>query len=382
MMDVRVRKAKSADVDALLAIKLEGSTLLLTRMGHSLDQISAWQARFATREYLMQRARARAPHSLYVLEEEGEPRGMAGLSFRKEGKTFVAEFSNLYVVEPGRGFGSALMRHRLAIVDGLDLRYVESHVHERNALAQSFVERSGFTLTDTRRSSQHGAKLYVYRRVPETLLPKRGYCQCGCGGLTKISEYNKTSIGRVRGEPCMYVKGHASRMRRKASLVENEGRLHAELAVSGSLTPLVVDVDDVPLVVGRTWRALVAENTTYATDTALDLGARRTIYAHQLILPDAARVDHRDRDGLNNLRENLRECTNTENSYNRVAGKNSSSRFKGVSKSGDKWIAQIRLGGENRKLGSYFSEEDAARAYDEAAREGHGEFFVPNLPDD
>jgi hypothetical protein len=60
----------------------------------------------------------------------------------------------------------------------------------------------------------------------------------------------------------------------------------------------------------------------------------------------------------------------------------STSGFKGVTwfKRDSKWMAQIGINGKNRYLGYYETAEQAARAYDIAARELHGEFATLNFP--
>ena len=65
---------------------------------------------------------------------------------------------------------------------------------------------------------------------------------------------------------------------------------------------------------------------------------------------------------------------------NRRKQKNATSRFRGVSWRIDlgKWLARISLKGKVRYLGSFPDEEEAARAYDAAARLHKG--FILNFP--
>lgn len=92
-------------------------------------------------------------------------------------------------------------------------------------------------------------------------------------------------------------------------------------------------------------------------------------------------VDHWDGDGLNNIDENLRVATNTQNAFNRGANKNNKSGFKGVSwhKKDNKYQASIQANGINIHLGYFTDPLDAARAYDEAAKKHHGEFAKTNF---
>lgn len=93
-------------------------------------------------------------------------------------------------------------------------------------------------------------------------------------------------------------------------------------------------------------------------------------------------VDHRDQNGLNNQRDNLRIATRSQNAANRSPWKIATSRYMGVSKKklqGKKpWHAQITVKGRTRSLGCYANEIDAAMAYNKAALEFHGEFANPN----
>jgi hypothetical protein len=107
------------------------------------------------------------------------------------------------------------------------------------------------------------------------------------------------------------------------------------------------------------------------------------VMMHRFLLqaPAGTQVDHRDNDGLNNRRSNLRLATGSQNRQN-SASRIGSSRFKGVSwhKAAGKWVAVIKTDRQQRYLGLFVNELDAARAYDAAARELFGEFALPNFP--
>lgn len=133
------------------------------------------------------------------------------------------------------------------------------------------------------------------------------------------------------------------------------------------------------------WHAGKRKNTTYAIRTIKRKGKTFKILLHREILqaPKDLQVDHRDGEGLNNLRENLRLATSAQNKYNmhnRRKGK--TSRFKGVMRhhTAPKWMARIQTAGSVKYLGLFESEEDAARVYDQAARQYFGEFACPNFP--
>jgi hypothetical protein len=148
----------------------------------------------------------------------------------------------------------------------------------------------------------------------------------------------------------------------------------------------VIDAADVPLVEGFSWFASVGrENaaqgpTVYAARTGAGLrpGTRRAIYMHRAIMAafDPIEVDHRDGDGLNNRRGNLRPATRAQNARNTAVRSSNKAGVKGVcySKANKGWVAQITTDGVNKNLGTFQLKSDAQAAYDAAAREMHGEF--------
>src|SRR5678815_2653841 len=90
-------------------------------------------------------------------------------------------------------------------------------------------------------------------------------------------------------------------------------------------------------------------------------------------------VDHKNGNGLDNRRENLRVCTQAENLAN-MRKHRGVSRYKGVTwdSSRRRWLAQIKNHGPNVNLGRYDSEVDAAHAYNEAALRLKGEYALLN----
>jgi hypothetical protein len=94
-------------------------------------------------------------------------------------------------------------------------------------------------------------------------------------------------------------------------------------------------------------------------------------------------VDHRNGDGLDNRRDNLRPATHSQNCYNRRKTRSkTSSRFIGVSFHINRWRAYIRYKGKRIWLGRFANEIDAAKAYDAAAKKYYGEFARLNFPED
>jgi hypothetical protein len=87
-------------------------------------------------------------------------------------------------------------------------------------------------------------------------------------------------------------------------------------------------------------------------------------------------IDHIDRDRANNRWVNLRSVTEQQNHFNLPRYSNNRSGFKGVHRHSQnpKWIAQIRVDGRVKHIGSFNTIEAAKAAYNEAADRLHGEF--------
>ncbi len=92
-------------------------------------------------------------------------------------------------------------------------------------------------------------------------------------------------------------------------------------------------------------------------------------------------VDHIDGNPLNNMRANLRFCAKGQNQHNRHKFYGGASKYKGVClrKRDKRWVARITLDNKQYWLGAFGKEEDAARAYDTAARKYFEEFACCNF---
>jgi hypothetical protein len=145
----------------------------------------------------------------------------------------------------------------------------------------------------------------------------------------------------------------------------------------------IIDDCDADHVLVYRWYAQRIRHHWYAARVDRTSGTRHMIYLHRFILdaPPTLLVDHRDGDGLNCVRANLRYATKSQNNQNSMKRRTNSSGFIGVQHIRDQWRATIKIGERLHYLGLFPTAEEAARVYDQAAREHRGDFARLNFPD-
>ncbi len=158
------------------------------------------------------------------------------------------------------------------------------------------------------------------------------------------------------------------------------------LAEGAKLIPLtqghfaIVDAADYEWLNQYKWHVKKDKNRYYAESQE----NRKIIKMHRLITgaPDHLVVDHRDHNGLNNRRWNLRLCSHAENIRNQRPQKGGTSKYKGVCrhKHVRKYVSQIGMNGTRKTIGYFDDEIEAAISYDLKAMEVFGEFAYLNFP--
>ena len=145
----------------------------------------------------------------------------------------------------------------------------------------------------------------------------------------------------------------------------------------------IIDDEDYEKVSKYKWQALNHYYTYYAMVST----DKKNMYMHRFIMnPKVSQhIDHINGNGLDNRRCNLRLANKQINAYNSkkretYKGVVSTSKYRGVSKEGNRWRCRIRIDNKDIYLGRFDTEEEAARTYDKIAKLYIGEVVRLNFP--
>lgn len=169
--------------------------------------------------------------------------------------------------------------------------------------------------------------------------------------------------------------------------MENTLRITNEELAAAKVIPLtqgkfaIVDAEDYDRLAQHKWCAVRSKDTFYAQRWSNG----KSVSMHRVIMraPKGLICDHKNHNGLDNRKGNLRLCTNAQNQYNKRPKKDCSSKYKGVILRRDykRWRAKIGFKRKRVNLGDFTDEIKAAVAYDDKAIELFGEFAYLNFPE-
>jgi hypothetical protein len=144
----------------------------------------------------------------------------------------------------------------------------------------------------------------------------------------------------------------------------------------------MVDDEDYEKLIEYKWNARKMNNVFYAGRTiSIGGGKRRPLMMHHVIMPDLPpkmERDHKDGNGLNNQKENLRFVTRRQNQQNAINSRiKKTSKYPGVSFDSrrNKWKAYIKINGYHKDIGRFDSELEAFEVYCDAVK-NVGDFVI------
>lgn len=135
-----------------------------------------------------------------------------------------------------------------------------------------------------------------------------------------------------------------------------------------------LDNQDKDLLINN-WRPLASKHITYAVASING----KQVLLHRLVaerigLSLDGVIDHINGNALDCRRKNLQSCTHQQNIRKQRHFATANSPYKGVMRFRDKWRARITVDGKTLHLGLFKTAMDAAKAYNEKAKELFGDF--------
>lgn len=137
---------------------------------------------------------------------------------------------------------------------------------------------------------------------------------------------------------------------------------------------VLFDRKDYDIIRAHNWHIQKCGRSNYPLTNIIKNNKRTVIRMHMLIYPNKL-IDHKNSNGLDNRRKNLRVATKQENNRNtkkRIDGL--TSKYKGVCKHGNGFTAQITINGKRTYIGYYKTEIEAAKEYNKNASKNFGKF--------
>lgn len=208
-------------------------------------------------------------------------------------------------------------------------------------------------------------------------------CECGCENHHRIAvTASNLKQGNVTSCGCVQRNYASSRMKKIAATLNankhktNPYDLTGDVGVGWTLNtnqPFYFDLEDYDKIKDYCWHETVGKDGLHRL-RSYDRNLKKQVTMHAVL--GHANYDHEDRNELNNVKSNLRQCTNTENNYNRSVFSNNTSGCTGVSwnSQNKKWCARICSNGKEMYLGSFINKNDAIKVRLKAEKEICGEF--------
>ena len=231
--------------------------------------------------------------------------------------------------------------------------------------------------------SEHGvpdSRLTVNRRVANAKNGKaRWACSCSCGSDEEVVvSGDQLRAGRIRSCGCLNSELTIARNKDGHETTYEEIEDGYIIHCKNSELVAYIDKEDLELVKKYTWNIRDRDNG-YSGYKSITTMINNKYVTLATILTGYAYCDHKDRDPLNNRRNNLREATHTENMRNCSKRRDNTSGYIGVTwnKKVNKWEAQLSINNKCLHLGKFIDKIDALKERLRAELKYFGPEFAP-----
>ncbi len=156
----------------------------------------------------------------------------------------------------------------------------------------------------------------------------------------------------------------------------------AYLYLTNSFEKILINDEDKERCLNHSWHKVTNDSGSAIITSDIN-GITTSLGRYILNYNGPLDIDHRDRNYLNNQKNNLRIATRQQNLANQPYYINNTSGYKGVTwhKKSKKWYAQIKVNRQHIHLGTFHDIKLAAKAYNDAAVKYFGEFAWLNKID-
>jgi len=204
-------------------------------------------------------------------------------------------------------------------------------------------------------------RLLVTRQLPNNKYGKTMWeCICDCGNVT-IAVGSALNAGR-----------HKSCGKCNIYYILPQNIMVCEVK---SGVEFYFDMEDYEIISKYVWH--INKNRVYTKRDKKPCVLHRILFN---IYDSKIQADHKDGNPLNNCKNNLRVCTNSQNAKNSCKPKGEhSSKYKGVDWCKNRWRSRIKNNYQEIVIGYFTSEREAAKAYNTKAKELFGEYAKLNI---
>lgn len=237
-----------------------------------------------------------------------------------------------------------------------------------------FIDMTGWVM------AEHGvpdSRLTVIQRAENDKQGKiQWLCECNCENHTEIVVLGEcVRSGHTKSCGCISserIVDYNKQNKRKINVYDLSGEYGVGWA-SNTNNEFYFDLEDFDKIKNYCWNEHILVNGYHALETRIH-GSNEAVRMHWLVMGKGS--DHKDRNPLNNRKNNLREANYAENAQNHSKRKDNTSGITGVmfNKRMERWQACININKKRTHLGSFINKTDAIITRLKAEAQYYGKF--------